>query len=32
MEMELAKLRQSDGEALFAITAKLGARLAGVEG
>ena len=32
MEMELAKLRQSDGDALFAITAKLGARLAGVDG
>jgi dehydrogenase/reductase SDR family member 7B len=32
MEMELAKLRQSDGDALFGLTAKLGARLAGVEG
>ena len=31
MELELAKLRQSDGDALFAITAKLGARLAGVD-
>jgi dehydrogenase/reductase SDR family member 7B len=31
MEMDLAKLRQSDGDALFAITAKLGARLAGVD-
>ena len=31
MEMDLARLRQSDGDALFAITAKLGARLAGVE-
>lgn len=30
MEMELAKLRQSDGDALFGLTAKLGARLAGV--
>lgn len=31
MEMDLAKLRQSDGDALFAITAKLGARIAGMD-
>ncbi len=31
MEMDLARLRQSDGDALFAITAKLGARIAGAE-
>jgi dehydrogenase/reductase SDR family member 7B len=32
MELDLARLRQSDGDALFGLTAKLGARLAGVEG
>jgi dehydrogenase/reductase SDR family member 7B len=31
MEMEIARLRQSDGDALFGLTAKLGARLAGVD-
>lgn len=31
MEMDLARLRQSDGDALFAITAKLGARIAGMD-
>ena len=30
MEMDIARLRQSDGDALFGLTAKLGARAAGV--
>ena len=31
MELELARMRQSDAETLFGLTAKLGARFAGVE-